>query len=89
VSRPRPVRPDDFDTWFEQNPRSATFSGPGEVEAGIEPAEALITDGDSFGQVVRVPWELNEIDLARLANGGTLWLSTWGGLPVHNLEVLP
>lgn len=38
--------------------------------------------------VVRVAWELDEIELARLAKGGTLWLSTWGGLPVHMLEVV-
>jgi hypothetical protein len=31
--------------------------------------------------------ELDEIELAALAHGGTIWLSTWGGLPAHQLEV--
>lgn len=36
---------------------------------------------------VHVPYQLDEIELAHLAQGGTLWLSTWGGLPIHRLEV--
>lgn len=37
--------------------------------------------------VVRVPWKPDEIELMHLAQGGTIWLSTWGGLPPHMLEV--
>jgi hypothetical protein len=43
---------------------------------------------DIDGRAVHVPWELDEIELATLANGGTLWLSCWGGLPVHQLQVV-
>jgi hypothetical protein len=39
--------------------------------------------------IVRVPWKLNEIELMQLARGGTIWLSCWGGLPPHALEVQP
>ncbi len=73
--------------WGDLNPRPATFTGPGEIEAGVEPCPAIVTDGDQFGPVVRVAWTLSEIELAHLARGGTLWLSTWGGLPMHMLEV--
>jgi hypothetical protein len=37
---------------------------------------------------VHVAYELNEIEVAHLATGGTLWLSTWGGLPIHRVEVV-
>lgn len=88
--RPRPITLADIDYWRELNPVMRTFTTPEEVDAGVEPCDALVTDdqlGDQFGKVVRVPWRLDEIELAHLANGGTLWLSTWGGLPMHMLEV--
>lgn len=86
--RPRPITEADMDYWRSLNPRPAMISGPGEVEAHIEPCPAVVTDGDGFGTtVVRVPWQLDEIELAHLAKGGTLWLSTWGGLPIHSLGV--
>lgn len=85
--KPRPTTDADMAYWEHLNPRPAMISGPGELEAQVAPCPALITDGDDFGTVVRVPWTLNEIELAHLARGGTLWLSTWGGLPIHMLEV--
>lgn len=85
--KPREITDDDLAYWAPLNPQPATFSGPGEVEADVQPCPGLITDGDEFGRVVRVPWTLDEIELAHLARGGTLWLSTWGGLPIHMLEV--
>lgn len=88
--RPRPLTDADMAYWADYNPQPRTFTAPGEVEAGVEPCQALVTDDlldGQFGQVVRVPWTLNEIELAHLARTGTLWLSTWGGLPMHMLEV--
>lgn len=85
--KPRPITDADMAYWGELNPRPALISGPGEVEAHIEPCHAIITNGDEFGTVVRVPWQLDEIELTHLAKGGTLWLSTWGGLPIHMIEV--
>jgi hypothetical protein len=87
--KPRPITDTDLAYWADQNPRPLTFTAPDEIEAGIEPCPGLITDGDEFGPVARVAWQLDEIDVAHLANGGTLWLSTWGGLPVHMIEVQP
>ncbi len=48
---------------------------------------AIVTMGDDGERVIRVAWKPNEIDLAHLARGGTVWLSCWGGLPPHMLEV--
>lgn len=87
---PRRLTNDDLAYWHDVNPKPCTFTGPGEIEAGVEPCQGVITRdklGNQFGQVVRVPWVLDEIELARLAQGGTLWLSVWGGLPMHMLEV--
>lgn len=84
---PRDITETDLVYWAELNPRVTVFTAPGEVEAGIEPCPGLVTDGDQFGRVCRVAITLDEIELVRLAKGGTLWLSTWGGLPPFMLEV--
>ena len=76
----------DLAYWADANPRPATFTAPGEIEAGVDPCPGLIADSD-LGKVCLVAWTLDEIELAHLACGGTLWLSTWGGLPVHRLLV--
>lgn len=54
------------------------------------PCNAIITLVNEDGRdlsVVRAPWKPNEVELVHLAKGGTIWLSTWGGLPAHMLEV--
>lgn len=86
---PRPINEGDFAAWADLNPRGASFTAPGEIDAGIEPCPALITDDESgfAARVIRVPWVLDEIELVHLAKGGTLWLSTWNDLPVHSLCV--
>jgi len=87
---PRPIRPDDLRYWSAHNPQSATISGPDEVEADIAPCPALLTTDPAWPldtPVVRVPWQLDEIELACLVMGGTLWLTTFGGLPIHSMEV--
>ena len=86
---PRPITDVDLDWWRDGNPRRAQFTGPGEVEAGIEPCPAVVIDDPNgiAAHIVCVPWTLDEIELAHLARGGTLWLQTWGSLPVHNLQV--
>lgn len=89
---PRDITDTDLGYWADLNPTRHVFTAPGEIEAGVEPCAGIVTDdasGNQFGQVVRVPWVLNEIELTHLAKGGTLWLSTWGGLPMHMLEVQP
>lgn len=60
------------------------FTGPGDVT--VADIETVVTE-TARGQVVRVPWKPDEIELAHLARGGTLWLSCWGGLAPHMLEV--
>jgi hypothetical protein len=85
--KPRLIEPRDLAYWGPLNPVVTMFSGPGEVEADITPCPSVVTDGDEFGVVVRVLWTLDDIELARLAQGGTLWLSCWGGLPIHMMEV--
>jgi hypothetical protein len=88
--QPRPTNDMDLEYWSELNPQPMTFTGPGEQEQGVKPCGAIVTDdqmGNEFGKVARVPWTLDDDEIARLAGGGTLWLSCWGGLPMHMLEV--
>jgi hypothetical protein len=74
-----------LDRWADQRPRAVVIGGPAEGP-DVVPCPAIITEVDGT-QVVRVAWQLDEIELAALARGGTLWLSTWGGLPIHLLHV--
>lgn len=76
-----------LERWADQTPRSVLIGGPEEGPEVI-PCPAIITTGEG-GTVVRVAWQLDEIELAALAQGGRLWLSTWGGLPIHSLQVDP
>lgn len=85
--KPRHINDADLVYWDGLNPRVVSFTAPVEIEAGIEPAPGIITDGDEFGHVCRVAITLDEIEITHLARGGTLWLSTWGGLPPFMLEV--
>ena len=64
--------------------RSATYTAPGEIEEGIEPCPAINLGATNE---IAVPWVLDEIELVRLAKGGTLWLITRGSLPVHGFHV--
>lgn len=86
--QPRPTAPTDLDYWREHNPRPTTFTPPTGL-ADAEPCEAIVTDVGDEVAVVRVPWSLSAEEVEQLAAGGTLWLSTWGGLPPHQLEVQP
>jgi hypothetical protein len=85
---PRPIIPADHVYWADYMPREVVFAAD---DPTFTPCPGLITNDLTTdvggGAVVRVPWVLDEIDLAHLAKGGTLWLSTWGGLPPHMLEV--
>lgn len=66
--------------------KSVVIGGPPE-EPDCVPAPAVVTLTDQRKIIIRVPLKLDEIELAHLAKGGTIWLSTWGHLPVFMLEV--
>jgi len=80
--------------WADLEPSAPiVISGPAEAPDVI-PCPAIITRSNATGDsgdvpIVRVAYELDEVELAHLAKGGTLWLSCWGGLPIHMLEVAP
>lgn len=81
--------PEAMAYWADHNPRPAVFTAPDDPP-NCEPCPALITDSIDegySGPIVRVAWKPDEIELAHLARGGTIWLSCWGGLPAHMLEV--
>lgn len=63
--------------------------GPEEQPPGDEiqilPCPALI---DHTNNCIYVEYQLNELEVAALAHGQSLWLTVWGGLPIHRLNVL-
>lgn len=84
---PVPATPDQVAYWEERDPgpqRQTVIGGPAEGPDVI-PCPALICPA---ANVVHVALQLDEIEVARLAQGGTLWLTTWGGLPIHLVEVV-
>lgn len=86
---PRPATEQEIDYWSDrdgQQVRPYVLGGPEEGDDVI-PCPTLI--GVDAPAQCHVPYQLNEIELAALAQGGTLWLTTWGMLPVHLLEVVP
>lgn len=88
--KPRPINDADMAYWADYSPVPQVIGGP-PSEPDCIPCPALITrelrEGRDDLLIVRVPFELDEIELTHLARGGTLWLSTWGGLPIHMMEV--
>lgn len=77
--------------WADLDPKPVIYAADDET---FNPCPAIHTkDGTpgsgniGGGLVVRVPVALDEIELARLAKGGTLWLSMWGGLAPWMLDV--
>jgi hypothetical protein len=67
-------------------PQQPVVIGGPEEGPDVIPCPALIAPG---ANVVHVAYRLDEIEVAHLVRGGTLWLSTWGGLPIHRIEVAP
>lgn len=74
--------------WAQRDGATGTrvvIGGPEEGDDVI-PCPAIVTPG--MPRQVHVAMQLDEIEVARLAQGGTLWLTCWGGLPVHLVEVV-
>lgn len=86
----RPTEPtaEDHDLWARHDgvPARGFIIGGPEEGPDVIPCPALVTDVDGQ-RLVRVRWDLDEIELAALAQGGSLWLTCWGGLPIHAMDV--
>jgi len=84
---PVPATQTQADMWSEldggRGNKAYVIGGPEEGDDVI-PCPALVTDDQQF---FHVAYQLDEIELAALAHGGTLWLTTLGHLPVHQVAV--
>lgn len=91
MAEPRKITAADWAHWAAHAPQHCRFGPPpGVDDDACGTVEAFITSSDAdLGRVVRVPWQLTADEIATLAAGGTIWLSTWGGLPPHQVEVAP
>jgi len=86
--QPRQATPEEVERLHQQFGGvifGADMGGPEEAP-DVFPCPVLVYDSPN-GRMITVAWELNEIELMQLVEGGTLWLTTWGGLPIHTLEV--
>jgi hypothetical protein len=86
--QPVAATPEQVAYWTERDgaeQRPAVIGGPEEAPDVI-PCPALVAPAVGM---VHVAFELDEIEVAHLARGATLWLTTWGGLPIHLVEVVP
>ena len=89
--KPTPVTDDHIAAFHDGNPEAVKrmFAAPPD-SLNVEPCEAVVhrsSDGETA--VIRVPMELEPGDLAALQNGGTVWVSMWGGLAPFAVEVVP
>jgi hypothetical protein len=58
--------------WLDLNPEPYTMKAPPGMPSCVD-CQALVTDStDGDGRYVRVAWKPNEIELAQLAQGGTM-----------------
>lgn len=71
--------------WSDYGPSLITMRAPAAMPdcADCSAVRTITTDG----LVVRVAWKPDAADLELLNAGGTVWLSMWGGLAPHQLEV--
>lgn len=83
------LQPEHLEYWQSACPdaRRIVMNKPPDLD-NCEDCGAIATHTED-GLVIRVAWKPDEVELAQLAKGGTIWLSTWGGLPPHMLEVQP
>lgn len=84
---PVPATPEQVAYWTERDEaeqQALVIGGPDEGPDVI-PCPALVC---VEARVFHVALQLDEIEVAQLAQGGTLWLTTYGGLPIHLVEVV-
>lgn len=85
---PFPAGPVWIAAWAEHDgvmPVSVVLGGP-EEGPDVIPCPVLVRRSGG-ARVMSVAYQLEDIEIERLINGGVLWMHTWGGLPIHALEV--
>lgn len=79
-----PRKPSLTDIFNNPGCQVVVFKAPEGMEDNCDAVEALLFPET---REIKVAWMPSEVDLARLAHGGTIWLTVTGGLPPHRLEV--
>lgn len=89
--KPTPVTPEMVERYSTAKERAVVRVFKDAPEMETEPCEAVVhrDTEDGVTAVVTVPWVPDAEDLAALADGAVIMLSTWGGLPAHRLDVVP
>ncbi len=83
--QPNEITAEDKAYWADYLHHEVTFTAPDDPPDCV-PCPALVTETED-GPVVRVLWTLTKEERYAVSGGADLWLSTWGGLPPHSIEV--
>ncbi|GEP38869.1 hypothetical protein NPS01_25320 [Nocardioides psychrotolerans] len=84
--RPTPIP--DAEVW-EGATRLVIAAPDGDLtNPDIAPVEALVDRGPSGARNLSVRCELEDDDLAKLAAGGTIWITFWGGMVPWSASVV-
>lgn len=75
--------------WADFYESGVVYFAPPKDSVDVDGCQAVVTRTEEGEQAMRVPWKPDKNDLLKLMSGGTIWLSVWGGLPPHQLEVAP
>lgn len=81
---PRKITPEDLAA--HPGAHIVTMCAAPEHQENVVDVEVMV---DSASSLTMVPFMPNEIEVAQLANGGTLWLVIVGRMPPVCLEVRP
>jgi hypothetical protein len=86
-----PVRPRAIGLRDERVFGPSTIRRYAPDDPSFDEVDVLITGDEhsEFAEVARVPLRLEPWHSAAVQRGGTLWLSTFGGLPAFSVEVRP
>ncbi len=64
-----------------------SFSAPPGMEDTVGTVDTVYSIDQEGFSIVRIPFELSEIELKQLAKGGSIWLEILGGVPPFNLRI--
>lgn len=83
------LQPEHLAYWQQRCPEAKriVMNRPPDLD-NCDDCGAIATHTDD-GLVIRVAWTPSGDELRQLAAGGLIWLSSWGGLFPHNLQVQP
>lgn len=73
--------------WADAYQTAIVSFGPPEGMEDCATCTAVVTGYEEGPPVIRIPWQPSKKDVLNLMAGGIVWLSMWGNLVPHMVEV--